>query len=145
MQLTLAGLVRPCSTAVTAATAWGVAHPPFTATDSVPYAPLEAVTVASAASVWVVGQDSGSPLIEHWDGSAWSQGTLPAGPCSVFESDCALTGVSASSARNVIAVGSGVINGGSSGWISEAIACRCSHPRTPGRWAGQRHLGGRGD
>src|SRR5580698_7344815 len=92
-----------------AATAWSVAHPPYTATDNVPYVPLNAITAISASNVWSVGQDSGIPQIDHWNGGSWSQSSLPSGPCSVFEADCALTGVSADSASDVITVGEGTI------------------------------------
>ena len=44
-----------------AATTWSVAHPPYTAVDNVPYAPLNAVSAVSAANVWAVGQSSGTP------------------------------------------------------------------------------------
>jgi hypothetical protein len=106
-----------------AATTWSVAHPPYTATDNVPYVPLNAITAISASNVWTVGQDSGSPQINHWNGSSWSQSSLPSGPCSVFEADCALTGVSADSASDMIAVGEGTIPT-SSGWTTEALAYR---------------------
>jgi hypothetical protein len=106
-----------------ASTTWTVAHPPYTATDNVPYVPLNAITALSATNVWTVGQDSGSPQIDHWNGSTWSQSTLPSGPCSVFEADCALTGVSGDSATDVIATGEGTIPT-SSGWVTEALAFR---------------------
>ncbi len=91
------------------------AHPPYTAVDNVPYAPLNAISAVSASNVWAVGQSSGTPLIDQYNGSSWSQSTLPSGPCSVFEADCNLTGVSGNSASNVIAIGSGTIPT-SAGW-----------------------------
>jgi hypothetical protein len=106
-----------------ASTTWKVAHPPYTATDNVPYVPLNAITATSATNVWTVGQDSGSPQIDHWNGRSWSQNALPSGPCSVFEADCALTGVSADSASDVITIGEGTIPT-SSGWVAEALAYR---------------------
>src|SRR5208282_666541 len=106
-----------------AATTWSVAHPPYTAVDNVPYAPLNAISAMSATNVWAVGQDSGTPQINHWNGSKWSQSALPSGPCSVFEADCALTGVSGDSASDVITIGEGTIPT-SSGWITEALAYR---------------------
>ena len=107
------------------ASTWGVAHPPYTATDNVPYVPFDAVTAISASNVWTAGQDSGSPQIDHWNGSSWSQSALPSGECSVFENTCVLTGVSGDSASDVIAVGNGVINSDSSaGWVAEALAFR---------------------
>jgi hypothetical protein len=106
-----------------AATTWNVAHPPYTAVDNVPYAPLNAITAISANNVWAVGQDSGTPQINNWNGSSWSQSSLPNGPCSVFEADCALTGISGDSASDVIAVGQGTIPT-SSGWVTEELAYR---------------------
>jgi hypothetical protein len=104
-----------------AATTWSVAHPPYTAVDSVPYAPLGAISAVSASNVWAVGQSSGTPLLDHYIGSSWSQSTLPSGPCSLFEAGCNLTGVSGTSASNVIAIGDGTIPT-SSGWQSESLA-----------------------
>ena len=66
---------------------------------------------------------SGTPQINHWNGSTWSTSALPSGPCSVFEADCALTGVSGDSASDVIAVGEGTIPT-STGWVTEALAYR---------------------
>ena len=45
--LTLAIVVPTAANAST----WGVAHPPYTATDNVPYVPLNAVTAISASNV----------------------------------------------------------------------------------------------
>jgi len=104
-----------------AQTAWTVADPPYTAVDNVPYAPLNAITAVSASNVWAVGQSSGTPLIDHYNGSKWSQSTLPSGPCSVFEADCNLTGVSGTSTSDVIAIGNGTIPT-SSGWQVETLA-----------------------
>ena len=106
-----------------AASSWSVAHPSYTAVDNVPYAPLNAITAPSASNVWAVGQDSGTPQINHWNGSSWSQSSLPNGPCSVFEADCVLTGVSGDSASDVIAIGQGTIPT-PSGWATEALVYR---------------------
>lgn len=106
-----------------AATTWSVAHPPYAMVDNVPYAPLEGITAISASNVWAVGQDSGTPQINHWNGSSWSQSTLPSGPCSAFEADCVLFGVSGNSASDVITVGEGTIPT-SSGWVTEVLAYR---------------------
>jgi hypothetical protein len=122
--LALAALpVTALPAAAGAASAWSVAHPPYTAVDNVPYAPLEGITAVSASNVWAVGQDSGTPQINHWNGSAWSQSSLPNGPCSLFEADCVLTGVSGDSASDVIAVGQGTIPT-SAGWVTEQLAYR---------------------
>jgi hypothetical protein len=108
-----------------ASSTWSVAHPPYTATTNVPYVPLNAIAAISASNVWAAGQDSGSPQIDHWNGSSWSQSTLPSGPCSVFENSCVLTGVSGGSATDVIAVGNGTLNSNSAaGWVSVPLAFR---------------------
>src|SRR6202046_2415402 len=109
--------------AANAQTTWTVPHPPFTAVDSVPYAPLTAVSAVSASNVWAVGQDSGTPLLDHYNGSSWSHAALPSGPCSLFEADCTLNGVSGTSASDVIAIGDGTIPT-SSGWQLETLAYR---------------------
>jgi hypothetical protein len=109
------------ATANAASTTWTVSHPPYTPVDNVPYAPLNAVSAISASNVWAVGQSSGTLLLDHYNGSSWSQSTLPSGPCSVFEADCNLTGVSGASASNVIAIGDGTIPT-SSGWQLETLA-----------------------
>jgi hypothetical protein len=102
---------------------WSVAHPPYTATTNVPYVPLNAIAAISATNVWAVGQDSGSPQIDHWNSSKWSQSALPSGPCSVFENSCVLTGVGGDSASDVIAVGNGILNSNSAaGWVSVPLA-----------------------
>ena len=111
------------ATANAASATWTVSHPPYTAVDNVPYAPLNAISAISASNVWAVGQSSGTLLLDHYNGSSWSQSTLPSGPCSVFEADCNLTGVSSTSASNVIAIGDGTIPT-SSGWQLETLAYR---------------------
>ena len=111
------------ATAVASAATWSVSNPPFQATSNVPFAPLQGVSAISAGNAWAVGRDDGAPLTEHWNGSKWSSVALPAGPCSVFENDCQLTGVSADSASDAIAVGNGVLNSNSSaGWIAVPLA-----------------------
>jgi hypothetical protein len=117
---TLALLAIPAM-ANAASTTWTVTHPPYSTEDSVPYAPLNAISAVSATNVWGVGQSSGTPLIDHYNGSSWAQSTLPSGPCSVFEADCNLTGVSGDSASNVIAIGNGTIPT-SEGWEVETLA-----------------------
>jgi hypothetical protein len=114
-------LVAIPATANAASATWTVGHPPYTAIDGVPYAPLTAISAISASNVWAVGQDSGTPLLDHYNGSSWSQSTLPSGPCSLFEADCNLTGVSGTSASDVIAIGDGTIPT-SSGWELETLA-----------------------
>ncbi|MGO9292974.1 MAG: hypothetical protein ACLP52_03660 [Streptosporangiaceae bacterium] len=119
--LALLGVPATANAASTASTAWTVTHPPYTAEDNVPYAPLNAISAVSASNIWAVGQSSGTLLIDHYDGRSWAQSTLPSGPCSVFEADCNLTGVSGDSASNVIAIGNGTIPT-SQGWETEALA-----------------------
>lgn len=74
---------------------------------SSPRSSLNAVAATSAASAWAVGQScatnacpEGRQLIEHWDGTAWRRMPSPASARSG-----SLTGVTATSARNVWAVG----------------------------------------
>ena len=111
------------ATAVASAATWSVGYPPFQATSNVPFAPLQGVSAVSASNAWAVGRDDGAPLTEHWNGNNWSSVALPAGPCSIFENDCQLTGVSADSASDAIAVGNGVLNSNSSaGWIAVPLA-----------------------
>ena len=38
---------------------------------------LNAITAISATNAWTVGQDSGTPQIDHWNGSKWSIQTTP--------------------------------------------------------------------
>jgi hypothetical protein len=63
------------------------------------------VAAVAADSVWAVGQSAGigavgSPLIEHWNGTAWAPVSSP-----VIPGGGALSAVSASSAGNAWAVG----------------------------------------
>ena len=102
---------------------WSVQHPPFTVQSNVPYAPLASVSAISPTNVWAVGRDDGSMLTEHWNGQRWASLGMPAGPCGNFESSCELTGVSADSASDVIAVGSAVLNL-PGGWTPAALAYR---------------------
>ena len=107
------------------AATWTVAQPPFTTPlgDNVPFAPLYGISAISTKDVWAVGEVSGTPLTDDWNGTRWSRVALPSGPCSVFENDCVLTGVSGDSASDVVAVGNAIINSDSAaGWIAEPIA-----------------------
>ena len=70
-------------------------------------AELYGVAAVSAASAWAVGQAAASrtggtwpPLIEHWNGTAWTLVPSPAIP-----GGGTLAAVSASSPRNAWAVG----------------------------------------
>lgn len=104
-----------------AAATWSVAYPPYPAGASVPFAPLYSVSAISATDVWTVGESSGVPLLDRWNGRAWTRSSLPAGPCSAVESDCVLTGVSGDAAGDVFAVGDGIVNSGS-GWLATPLA-----------------------
>jgi hypothetical protein len=59
------------------------------------------VAQVSSSDVWAVGTDSGKPLIENWNGSAWSVSPVPKLPRAAG----ALNGVSADGANDVWAVG----------------------------------------
>ena len=70
---------------------------------------LDAISAVSATDIWAVGYSrAGStgqgfePLIEHWNGTAWS--VIPGAAITVTGSDF-LTGVSAASSADVWAVG----------------------------------------
>lgn len=124
-----AALLAPLPSALAASmraagtSGWTIAFPPFPKHDStVPYAPLESITAVSSSDAWAVGESTGGLLSDHWDGTSWTSVPFPAGnPCTIFESDCNLTGVSASAADDVIAVGDGEIPG-PSGWEVLPIA-----------------------
>jgi hypothetical protein len=59
------------------------------------------VAAISASNVWAVGSQPGTGLAMHYDGTSWTQATLPAPTGGTWE----LTGVSASSTSDVSAVG----------------------------------------
>ncbi|MGO8889598.1 MAG: hypothetical protein ACLQB1_07805 [Streptosporangiaceae bacterium] len=70
---------------------------------------LEAVSATSANDIWAVGDSRAGtveqgfePLIEHWNGTAWS--VVPGAPIAITGSDF-LSGVAAVSADDVWAVG----------------------------------------
>jgi hypothetical protein len=71
-------------------------------------AELDAVTAVSASDVWAVGHSLSAagvgfvPLIEHWNGTAWS--VVPGAPIAAAGSGF-LTGVAAASSSDVWAVG----------------------------------------
>ncbi|MGO9752083.1 MAG: hypothetical protein ACLP8S_04135 [Solirubrobacteraceae bacterium] len=118
-------LAAAFASSASAAANWSVADPPFTTPlgVNVPFAPLYGISAISASDVWAVGEVSSAPLTENWSGRNWSSVALPAGPCSAFESDCVLIGVSGDSPRDVIAVGDGIINSESAaGWVATPLA-----------------------
>lgn len=114
--------MAPASGAGARAAAWSVTFPPYSNTATVPFAPLYGISAVSPSDVWTVGESSGVPLVDSWTGRRWSASHLPAGPCSTFESDCVLTGVSGDSATDVFAVGDGPMVNGGSGWIAIPLA-----------------------
>jgi hypothetical protein len=82
---------------------------------------LDSIAVTSANDAWAAGQsgtDTVQTLVLHWDGSAWRQVATPSLGDSV--TDDALTGVGASSAGNVWAVGSYY-----NGTVNQALAIHC--------------------
>ncbi|HEY3873755.1 MAG TPA: hypothetical protein VGM10_35690 [Actinocrinis sp.] len=116
-----AALALVCAAGTANAATWSVASPPYTAVDNVPYAPLAQIAGTSASNAWGVGGDSGTMLVDHWNGSAWTQSAMPSGPCNVFESSCQFTGVSADPSGDAIAVGNAVLNASGS-WLPAALA-----------------------
>src|SRR5205085_2738007 len=64
-----------------------------------PCGTLSAVAAISPTDVWAVGRSGSRPLIEHWDGTRWSQ--VPDGSSHGYW----LVGVAAVSPRDVWAVG----------------------------------------
>jgi hypothetical protein len=62
-------------------------------------ATLSGVAPVSPDDVWAVGGTNDGAVIDHWNGSRWSEVPSPARSC------CVLTSVSAASANDVIAVG----------------------------------------
>jgi hypothetical protein len=77
-------------------------------------APLRAVSAVSATDAWAVGYHSGNagtnvgakPLIDNWNGAAWSAASVPATPGNT----ALLLAVSASSATDAWAVGRTQVN-----------------------------------
>ncbi len=69
---------------------------------------LNAITAVTSKDVWAVGRSNDGLLTEHWDGASWKVVPVvtPPGDFDGF------TGVSATAANDVWAVGSGVRNGG---------------------------------
>ena len=81
---------------VAAASSWQITPSP-----DLPGAELYGVTAISENNAWTVGRtDETEPLIEHWDGTAWSVSPTPTLPSNGW-----LFGVSANGPRDVWAVG----------------------------------------
>jgi len=82
-------------------TAWSIsANLPVSAR----FAALSGVTALSPSNVWAVGSDGQHGLVEHFDGTSWSQTTVPDPNAGTFYGST-LTAVSARSASDVWAVG----------------------------------------
>jgi hypothetical protein len=77
-------------------TTWSVTSTSVTTAGS-----LNSVAAVSASNVWAVGSQPGTGLAMHYDGTGWTQASLPAPTGGQWE----LTGVSASSASDLWAVG----------------------------------------
>lgn len=123
LRLMLAGAVASMFvlTAAAGAATWSVSYPPYPAASSVPFAPLNSITAVSPNLALTVGESSGVALVDSWNGLRWTTSQLPSGPCSQFEADCALTGVSGDSASDVIAVGHGTVPS-VTGWLALPLA-----------------------
>ena len=72
-----------------------------TTTSLAPGGSLTAVTAVSASDIWAVGNDQGAGLVMNYNGTSWTQVTVPAPTGTTWD----LTGVSATSASSVWAVG----------------------------------------
>jgi hypothetical protein len=65
---------------------------------------LQSVIELSAKNAWAVGGANGKALIEHWNGTAWR--VVTGAVVGAKGSSAVLTGIAASSARSIWAVGS---------------------------------------
>jgi hypothetical protein len=99
-----AAAARVSATAAAAPAPWRSVAVPSSVIEP---AGLFAVSAAGPASAWAVGQEattgfqSGTPLILHWNGLAWSKAALPAGVAAPGS----LTSVAASSPADAWALG----------------------------------------
>jgi hypothetical protein len=87
---------------------------------------LTGVYAASSTDVWAVGGATGDP-IEHFNGTTWTGQGLPAGMCAatsgvlVSNNQCGVSYIAGTSADNITAVGTGIIDTGSSD-VEESVA-----------------------
>ena len=87
---------------------------------------LTGVYAASPTDVWAVGGATGDP-IEHFNGTTWTGQGLPAGMCAatsgvlVSNNQCGVSYITGTSADNITAVGTGIIDTGSSD-VEESVA-----------------------
>jgi len=69
---------------------------------------LLAVTTLDANTVWAVGKNDNSTLIEQWNGTSWQFIPSPNSPLAAFN---VLTGISATASNDIWAVGYDEMNG----------------------------------
>jgi hypothetical protein len=81
---------------------------------------LTGVYAASPTDVWAVGTVTGDPF-EHWNGTSWTGQGLPAGIATFGNSQVKVNFITGTSADNIIAVGNGVIDTGTSD-VGESVA-----------------------
>jgi hypothetical protein len=86
---------------------------------------LTGVYAASPTDVWAVGGATGDPF-EHWNGTSWTGQGLPAGLCTAPEgalvgNQCGVSFITGTSADNITAVGTGIIDTGTSD-VEESVA-----------------------
>jgi len=104
-----AGAAVLLATGSAAAASWTIVSAPPTGQN----AELDAVSAVSGTDAWAVGTTSGElngvgakPLIDNWNGTTWTQATVPATPGNTAY----LRGVSASSTTDAWAVGHTQVN-----------------------------------
>ena len=120
---------RAATTAATAATAassassatFNIFNPP-SKTGAPAGSPegLTGIYAASPTDVWAVGGATGDPF-EHWNGTTWTGQGLPAGLCTEANNQCGVTSITGTSADNITADGTGIIDTGSSD-VDESVA-----------------------
>jgi hypothetical protein len=81
-----------------------------TATSLAPGGRLNAVTAVSPSDLWAVGNAQGAGIVMNYNGTSWTQVTVPAPTGTTWD----LTGVSATSASSVWAVGYTEVTGATS-------------------------------
>jgi hypothetical protein len=81
---------------------------------------LTDVYAASPTDIWAVGGATGDPF-EHWNGTVWTGQGLPRGMCTVANNQCSVRFITGTSADNITAVGSALIDTDTSE-VSESVA-----------------------
>ena len=120
--------VPPAATAASSASSatFNIFNPPSqTGAPSGSPEGLTGVYAASPTDVWAVGGATGDPF-EHWNGTSWTGQGLPAGLCTAPEgalegNQCGVSFITGTSADNITAVGTGIIDTGSSD-VEESVA-----------------------